>query len=68
MPAPAAASKSDYVAPCQPRSQRTQDRLLDATEALLATRPFEEITVAEIVRRARRSVGSFYASFDAKRA
>lgn len=49
--------------PQQDRSQATLDRLLDAAEALLGKKPFEEITVADIVRKARSSVGAFYARF-----
>ncbi|GIU84671.1 MAG: hypothetical protein KatS3mg008_1446 [Acidimicrobiales bacterium] len=39
------------------------DRFLDATAELLEDRPFEEISVQDIVRRAGRSVGSFYGRF-----
>jgi AcrR family transcriptional regulator len=53
-------------APRQARSQHTLERFLDATQQLLDERPFEEITVADIVRRADRTVGSFYARFDDK--
>ena len=49
--------------PLQERSRRTLARLLDATEALLVDRRFEEIRIEEIVRRARTSVGAFYARF-----
>jgi AcrR family transcriptional regulator len=52
--------------PRQGRSQETLDRLLDAAEALLATRGFDEITVPEIVREAQSSVGAFYARFKDK--
>lgn len=48
------------------RSQETLDRFLDATVSLLRERPFEDITVADIVHRAGRTVGSFYARFDGK--
>ena len=54
--------------PLQDRSRRTLERLLDATEGLLAARRFEEISVAEIVRAARTSVGAFYARFRDKQA
>jgi AcrR family transcriptional regulator len=53
-------------APRQARSQETLQRFLDATQQLLEERPFEEITVADIVGRAGRTVGSFYARFDDK--
>jgi AcrR family transcriptional regulator len=52
--------------PVQDRSRRTLEALLDATEALLADRRFEEITVAEIILKAGSSTGSFYARFPGK--
>ena len=52
--------------PRQDRSRRTLERIVDATEKLLRDKPFEEISVAEIVREARSSVGSFYARFSEK--
>lgn len=55
-------------APRQSRSQRSLERLLDATRELLETRTFEEISIAEIVRRAGSSVGVFYSRFSDKQA
>lgn len=52
-----------YRTPAQARSRATMDRFLDATAELLEHRPFEEISVQDIVRRAGRSVGSFYGRF-----
>ncbi|MCH8804765.1 MAG: TetR/AcrR family transcriptional regulator [Planctomycetes bacterium] len=52
--------------PQQTRSRQTLERILDGTEQLLRKKPFEEITVAEIVRAAGSSVGSFYARFGSK--
>jgi AcrR family transcriptional regulator len=49
--------------PQQARSQQTLDRILDAAEALIAEKGFEDAPVAEIVRRADSSVGAFYARF-----
>jgi AcrR family transcriptional regulator len=54
--------------PRQARSQETLDRLLEATEGLLLEKPFETITVTEIARRARSSVGAFYTRFPDKEA
>jgi AcrR family transcriptional regulator len=54
--------------PVQSRSRETLERLLDAAEALLHERPFEAVSVADIVRRAGSSVGSFYARFASKEA
>jgi AcrR family transcriptional regulator len=54
--------------PIQHRSRRTLDRIVAATEALLERTDFDAISVTDIVRRARTSVGSFYARFDGKEA
>jgi AcrR family transcriptional regulator len=52
--------------PRQARSRATLDRLLDATEALLAEKPWEVVGVADIVQRAESSVGAFYSRFSDK--
>jgi AcrR family transcriptional regulator len=52
--------------PRQVRSQETLDRILDAAEALVAEKGFEDTPVAEVVRRAESSVGAFYARFHDK--
>lgn len=52
--------------PLQARSRRTLQRILSATERLLVKREFEAISVQQIVRSARTSVGSFYARFEDK--
>lgn len=52
--------------PSQARSQETLERFVQATRELLEERSFEEITVADIVARAERTVGSFYARFEDK--
>ena len=54
--------------PRQARSRDTFDRLLASGAELLAERRFEEATVAELVRRARSSIGAFYARFGSKEA
>jgi len=54
------------VAPLQDRSRRTLDKIVTAVEALLADRSFDDISVHDIVRRARCSIGSFYARFASK--
>ncbi len=69
MVAVARSSSSKSVrTPLQARSARTQERILAAVEKLLETTPFEKITVADIVRHAKSSVGSFYARFADKEA
>ena len=52
--------------PQQVRSQETLDRILDAAEALVAEKGFEDASVAEVARRAESSVGAFYARFHDK--
>jgi AcrR family transcriptional regulator len=52
--------------PKQDRSRRTLERIEGAALALIAERGVEATTVHDIVRRARSSVGSFYARFPAK--
>jgi AcrR family transcriptional regulator len=52
--------------PAQDRSQRTLERLLDATERLLDQRPFDRISVQDIVAEADASVGAFYGRFPSK--
>lgn len=53
--------------PRQARSEETLTRFLTATAELLAERGrFDAISVADICRRADRTVGSFYARFEDK--
>jgi AcrR family transcriptional regulator len=53
-------------APRQARSQNTLNKIVRAVEELLEVRSFDEIAVADIIRRARCSTGSFYARFPTK--
>lgn len=53
-------------APRQDRSERSLQRILDAAERILETKDFAEVTVNEIVREARSSVGVFYSRFPDK--
>jgi AcrR family transcriptional regulator len=52
--------------PTQARSRETFGAILSATEELLQSRSFEEIGVADIIRSAAVSTGSFYARFASK--
>ena len=52
----------------QPRYPRTQIAVLDATERLLAQRPFSELSVNDIIDEAGISRTSFYAHFDSRTA
>ena len=49
--------------PKQARAERTLHRLLDAAEGLIEERGLGDVSIPEIVRRARSSVGGFYARF-----
>jgi AcrR family transcriptional regulator len=64
--AAATAPRWRLARPVQARSRETVDLFARAAEELLATRPFEEITIQDIVRRAGRPIGSFYARFGSK--
>jgi AcrR family transcriptional regulator len=62
-----AVNKLQWVRPPrQLRSRETLDRILDAAEALVAEKGFEDTPVAEVVARADSSVGAFYARFHDK--
>ena len=61
-----AASPAIWRAPAQGRSQRTLERILSATAALLRERPLVQISVAEITAKAKCSTGSFYQRFASK--
>ena len=52
--------------PQQPRSRKTLERILVATEDLLADRDFEDISIADIAKRARVAVGTLYTRFATK--
>jgi len=52
----------------QHRSRDSLERILAATERLMATRSFRDITVAEIAQEAHASPTSIYARFQDKRA
>src|ERR1043166_9721018 len=49
--------------PKQARSGRTLQRLLDAAESLIKEKGHAAVSIPEIARRARSSVGGFYARF-----
>src|SRR6218665_4183893 len=55
-------------APKQDRSQRTMDRISDATLKLLDERDYDSITIADIARTAKTGTSSIYARFKDKRA
>lgn len=50
----------------QARSRHTERAIAEALSALLREKPFPDITVAEIARHARVSVGGFYARYKSK--
>jgi len=49
--------------PKQARSERTLQRLLDAAQELIKEKGHAAVSIPEIARRARSSVGGFYARF-----
>src|SRR5687767_2904644 len=64
------ATRPDNVRPlrsvAKPKQARSEDslrRLLDAAESLLDERSFGDVSIADIAKRARSSVGGFYARF-----
>src|SRR5262250_2376924 len=65
---PASATRWRLAPPAQARSRETVDLFAHAAEELLRDRPFEEIGVQDIVARAGRPIGSFYARFASKEA
>jgi AcrR family transcriptional regulator len=54
---------STVAPPKQARSELTLQRILDAAEALIGEKGLADASIPEIVRRARSSVGGFYARF-----
>jgi AcrR family transcriptional regulator len=52
--------------PLQKRSRKTLDRLVEACEGLLREKPFERVSVGELAKRGRSSVGAFYGRFRGK--
>lgn|SRR5262245_35307146 len=64
----APAARWRLAPPTQARSRETVSLFARAAEDLLRERPFEEIGVQDIVRRAGRPIGSFYARFATKEA
>lgn len=50
----------------QPRSLRTQERILAATETLLAGTDLDQLTLEQIAERAHVSIGAFYKQFRGK--
>jgi AcrR family transcriptional regulator len=53
-------------APVQERSQQTYSAILDAVEALLHDRPFDQITTTEIAQEAGLTTGAIYGRFRSK--
>ena len=52
--------------PAQKRSRATRDRIFAATLELLRDKPFDSITVREIVTKAGCPIASFYSRFNSK--
>lgn len=54
--------------PRQARTQQSLERFLDAAEALMSQKSFEDVRVADVVERAGSSVAAFYRRFKDKNA
>ena len=52
-----------HLHPQQARSEQSLQRLLDAAQGIIEERGHQELSIAEVVRRAGSSVGGFYARF-----
>jgi len=52
--------------PKQERSKETLHRLMEAAEKLMSERPFEKITLQQLVTEAKTTTGRFYARFSDK--
>ena len=59
---------TDLSPPLQERSRATLQAISEATQILLETYTFEELTIGQIVKTAGSSTGSFYARFKSKEA
>lgn len=55
-------------APRQQRSSDSLERILKTAESLIRTKGYESLTVAEVVRRSKTSIGTLYARFQDKTA
>lgn len=51
------------ISPKQARSEQTLTRLLDAAQELIEERGYGELSIPDVVARAKSSVGGFYARF-----
>lgn len=56
-------SKRRYRPPRQQRSQHTAERILEAAEQLISERGIEQLTMADLARRGKSSIGAIYARF-----
>src|SRR5262245_16946028 len=63
---PTATHASVSRVPQQARSRASLERILDAAEALIESRPLDSIGVADIAQRAGVSIGNFYKRFASK--
>lgn len=56
----------DMLPPMQERSRKTAERFIDTAMQLLREKTYAELSVAELARKAGRSVGVFYQRFGSK--
>ncbi|HYR11946.1 MAG TPA: TetR/AcrR family transcriptional regulator, partial [Longimicrobium sp.] len=62
----AEASSASTRTPQQPRSKKTEERILRAFGELLGGARYEDVSVQQVAGRAGISVGGFYARFASK--
>jgi AcrR family transcriptional regulator len=56
----------DIIEPTHKKGRESQQRIVEATLALIERTPFDQITIAEIMEEAGMAVGTFYRRFKAK--
>jgi len=61
-----ASGDMDFPAPMQERSRKTAEKFVSAAMELLREKTYAELSVAELARKAGRSVGVFYQRFGSK--
>lgn len=56
----------EIIEPTHRKGRESQDRIVNATLALIETTPFDQLTIASIMKQAGMAVGTFYRRFKTK--
>lgn len=56
----------DIIVPTHKKGHESQERIVQATLALIENTPFDQLTIAEIMEEASMAVGTFYRRFRTK--